>query len=100
MGCTLYTISGHGDFDQCQINVFDITQHDYARKLYAGDRNGAKGGRGGSGGASATRGRSGVRSAPRESGEQGAFDVESSGGRFWFYCSSEFLYHYFIRTVF
>jgi hypothetical protein len=50
-------------------------------EFYAGDRNGAKGGRGASGSASATRGRSGVRSAPRESGEQGAFDVDASGGR-------------------
>jgi hypothetical protein len=50
-------------------------------EFYAGDRNGAKGGRGGSGGAAATRGRSGVRTGTRDSGEQGAFDADSSGGK-------------------
>jgi hypothetical protein len=64
------------------INLFKINQHFYLLEFYAGDRNGAKGGRGGSGGASATRGRSGARGAPRESGEQGALDVDSSGGSF------------------
>lgn len=65
------------------IHLDYITKHHYVHGFYAGDRNSAKGGRGGSGSASATRGRSGVRSAPRDSGEQGTFDVDSSGGRFF-----------------